>query len=161
MAANISAVDPAFEAILDDAEHQLMAAGLRLTAKRRQVLSGLLHSPTALSAYELVDFCHQLFGVVIPVMSVYRILNFLEAERLVHRLNLANKYVACAHISCEHSHGAQQFLICGKCSKVAEISLAPGMVAEVRSAVAAKGFTLASTQLELDCICASCAEPAS
>lgn len=137
-----------------------MASGLRLTAKRRQVLSGLLHSPTALSAYELVDFCHQLFGVVIPVMSVYRILNFLEAERFVHRLNLANKYVACAHIRCEHSHGAQQFLICGKCSKVAEISLAPEMVAEVHSAVAAKGFTLASAQLELDCVCESCAEPA-
>lgn len=151
-------LDARLERVLDQAEQQLLAAGRRLTAKRRQVLSGLLHSPKALSAYELVAFCHTLFGATIPVMSVYRILSFLEAERLVHKLHLANKYVACAHISCDHSHGAQQFLICGRCSKVAEISLAPAMIAEVQSAVAQKGFQLASPQLELDCVCSACTE---
>lgn len=153
------AADTSFDAVLAQAEQQLTAAGRRLTPKRRQVLSGLLHAPGALSAYELVDYCQQLFAVTIPVMSVYRILSFLETAGLVHRLNLANKYVACAHISCSHSHGTQQFLICGRCSKVAEISLAAPMVAEVQAAVEKKGFRLASPQLELDCVCLTCADP--
>ena len=52
-----------------------------------------------MSAYELVDYCKETYGVSPPPMSVYRILDFLQQERLVHKLNLANKYIACAHIT--------------------------------------------------------------
>ena len=45
------------KAILEHAEQQCKSHGTRLTTKRKQVLSGLLHAEKALSAYELIDVC--------------------------------------------------------------------------------------------------------
>lgn len=50
------------ESILSYAENNCKAHGARLTNKRKQVLSGLLKSQKAMSAYELVDFCREEFG---------------------------------------------------------------------------------------------------
>lgn len=105
----ISTVDIAeIHEVINQAEQRCTDRGARLTVKRKQVLSGLLYSKTALSAYELVDFCHKEYGYAIPAMSVYRILAFLQNQKLVHKLNLANKYVACAHIACSHDHEVPQ-----------------------------------------------------
>ena len=90
--------------ILNHAEQQCLDNGSRLTEKRKKVLSGLLQSDRALSAYELVDYCNETYNESFAAMSVYRILEFLEQEQLVHKLNLANRYVACVHITCDHQH---------------------------------------------------------
>jgi len=104
--------------ILEFARSQCESRGTRFTEKRRQVLAGLVDSQRALSAYELADYCRDELGYSIQAMSVYRILDFLEEESLVHRLNLAKKYVACSHIACNHEHEVSQFLICKSCFKV-------------------------------------------
>ncbi|MDC9724725.1 MAG: Fur family transcriptional regulator [Gammaproteobacteria bacterium] len=142
--------------ILSHAEQHCKAHGARLTNKRKQVLSGLIRSDKALSAYELIDFCKTVFGETIPAMSVYRILEFLEGERLVHKLKLANKYVACSHITCDHAHGIPQFLICGDCNKVKEISINQSTMNELQQSVEHAGFQLVSPQLEMNCICNDC-----
>ncbi|MCV6606194.1 MAG: transcriptional repressor, partial [Porticoccaceae bacterium] len=97
--------------IIDHAENSCKARGKKLTDKRKYVLFSLLHSNKAMSAYELVDYCKAVLGKTLPPMSVYRILDFLQEEHLVHKLNLANKYIACAHITCNHEHCVSQFLI--------------------------------------------------
>jgi Fur family zinc uptake transcriptional regulator len=89
-------------------------------------------------------------------MSVYRILEFLEENNLIHRLNTTNKYIACSHIICEHSHQAPQFLICKSCSKVEEVSIPKTVVASVGKAAGEAGFRLASKQLEIECYCSDC-----
>lgn len=142
--------------IIQHAEQNCKTHGARLTTKRKQVLTGLIQSKKALSAYELIDFCKEHYGENIPAMSVYRILEFLEEEHLVHKLNLANKYVACAHICCDHAHGVPQFLICRKCSKVKEISIKPSMITELQASVQDAGFKLISPQLEMNCLCEDC-----
>lgn len=144
------------DAIISHAEQHCKAHGARLTAKRKQVLSGLIQSEKALSAYDLIDFCQRTFGKTIPAMSVYRILEFLEEENLVHKLNLANKYVACAHITCDHAHGVPQFLICGDCNKVKEVSINASIITELQKSVEHAGYHLMSTQLEMNCICNDC-----
>lgn len=146
------------DGIIQHAEQHCKAHGTRLTVKRKQVLAGLIQSGKALSAYELIDFCKEQYAESIPAMSVYRILEFLEKELLVHKLNLANKYVACAHISCDHAHGVPQFLICGKCSKVKEINIKPSTVADLQLTVREAGFKLISPQLEMNCLCDDCFE---
>ena len=90
------------------AEAQCMEHGNKLTEKRKTVLLGLLQSERALSAYELADYCRDELGQPMPPMSVYRILEFLESEQLVHKLKLANRFVACVHITCDHSHAVSQ-----------------------------------------------------
>src|SRR5690554_1832859 len=101
--------------ILDHAEAKCRASGVRLTEKRKRILTGLLKSQKAQSAYELINYMQKEFDESPAPTTVYRILEFLKAENLVHKLHLANKYVACSHISCNHAHEVPQFLICDEC----------------------------------------------
>ncbi len=130
--------------------------GLRLTSKREKVLSGLLSSNKALSAYELVDYCKNEFGETIPAMSVYRILDFLQSARMVHKLSLANKYVACSHITCQHNHEDSQFLICIECQRVEEINMGRSTVRKIHEEADKEGFSIVNPQLEINCLCKSC-----
>lgn len=144
------------QAIIEYAEKHCKEHGARLTNKRKQILTGLLQSERALSAYELVEYCKSEFGENLPAMSVYRILDFLQDEQLVHKLNLANKYVACAHITCNHVHEVPQFLICDNCQKVKEISINKSTIDTLKRNVKKAGFHLVSPQLEMNCICEQC-----
>jgi Fur family zinc uptake transcriptional regulator len=145
------------ESTIKHAEQHCALRGTRLTQKRKQVLTGLVKSKKALSAYELIDFCKQEFGESHPAMSVYRILDFLEKELLVHKLNLANKYVACMHISCDHAHAVPQFLICKSCSTVKEITVEESTISDLGDTVKGAGYQLLSPQIELNCLCDNCA----
>jgi Fur family zinc uptake transcriptional regulator len=146
--------------ILDHAEKNCKANGTRLTDKRKQVLTGLLKSQKALSAYELAEVYREEFNETVPPMSVYRILEFLESENLVHKLHLANKYVACPHISCDHAHEVPQFLICENCSNVKEIGIKKTLINTLKRNVEEAGYLLQSPQLELHCLCEDCAHQA-
>jgi len=143
--------------IVSHAEQYCQNNGTRLTQKRKQVLSALVRSAKALSAYDLIASCEQYFGEKIAAMSVYRILDFLVKINLVHKLKLANKYVACSHISCDHAHRVAQFLICGNCHQVKEIHVDNALMAELKNNVECAGFHLVSPQLEMNCICDQCA----
>ena len=143
---------------LQQAESYCKSRGSRLTEKRRQVLTGLLDSKKALSAYELADYCREELGYQLPVMSVYRILEVLGEEDLVHRLSLAKKYVACAHIACKHDHEIPQFLICTNCSGVQEVSIDAKLIQSLNKSVTDAGFHLTSQQLEFDCLCGDCVD---
>ena len=109
-----------------------------------------------MSAYELVDYCKEEYGETLPPMSVYRILDFLQDEHLVHKLNLANKYIACAHITCDHDHCVSQFLICSNCQRVEEITISNSTINTLKRNVENAGFHLISPQLEMDCLCKNC-----
>ena len=145
------------EHIISHAEQYCKNNGTRLTLKRKQVLSALVCSTKALSAYDLIDLCEQSYGEKIAAMSVYRILDFLVQINLVHKLKLANKYVACSHISCDHAHRVAQFLICDACYQVKEIQVNSTLMAELKNNVEYAGFQLVSPQLEINCICDQCA----
>lgn len=143
--------------VIDHAEQHCKSNGSRLTLKRKRVLAGLLQSEEkALSAYELIEICKDLYGEALPAMSMYRILEFLENEKLIHKLKLANKYVACAHITCDHAHAVPQFLICGACQKVKEVSIPKPTIKQLEKNIEQAGFQLVSPQLEMNCICSDC-----
>ena len=130
--------------------------GVRLTERRKQVLRELLQSEKALSAYELIDDCNRNGGKNISAMSIYRVLEYLESQRLIHKLNLTNKYVACSHIVCEHGHDTSQFLICSGCSKVEEVNVSTSTISALEASVEAVGFSLVSPHLEVQCLCGPC-----
>ena len=142
------------------AEENCRSHGVRLTEKRKHILQLLLQSDTPLSAYELATRYHDAFNEPIPAMSVYRMLQFLEAETLAHKLNSANKYVACAHITCDHVHEVPQFLICDRCQKVKEVGISHAIINALESNVRNAGYVLTQPQIELPCLCANCASAA-
>ena len=144
------------ESALSHADQNCLNSGKRLTAKRRQVLSVLLALNKAASAYDIMDRYEQNFGVALPAMSIYRILDFLEEVHLVHKLRLANKYVACSHINCSATHEASQFFICSHCGKVKEIEINAATFEELKRNSIDAGFDIERPQLEINCICTQC-----
>jgi len=145
-----------YQYVIDRAEQLCRQNGTRFTVKRKRVLMSLLKSEKALSAYELIDLYTVEFGESMPAMSIYRILDFLEQEQFVHKLNLANKYVACSHITCDHAHDVPQFVICGSCQKVKEIRIKKITLDQLTKNISQAGFQLVSPQLEMNCICEAC-----
>ncbi len=138
--------------IIEQCKHQ----GIKVTPKRQNVLSMMLGAKKPLSAYEIADLYKDEIGETIPVMSVYRMLDFFESEKLVHKLNLTNKYVACSHISCSHPHKISQFLICYKCQAVKEIMVDASVMNVIASSVSESGYQLIAPQFELRCLCNEC-----
>lgn len=132
------------------------ASGGNLTEKRRHVLAILLSDGFPRSAYEIADAYAQQWGQSMPANSVYRILDFLASENLVHKLSSSNKYIACSHITCEHSHQVPQFLICRECHRVREVGIDKKIVEALRASCQQAGFSLVSPQLELQCVCDEC-----
>ncbi len=145
---------------LQHAEASCDAHGARLTTKRKRVLACLLETQRAQSAYELIDSVKSTFGDSMQPTTMYRILEFLESEHLVHKLHLANKYVACSHIRCDHGHDVPQFLICSTCDRVDEIRVESALIRKLTESVKGAGYTLMSQQIELHCLCGDCAATA-
>lgn len=142
--------------VLQKAALRCRDQGGKLTEKRERVLAQLVRSTTPLSAYEVADLLNKETEQTMPAMSVYRILDFLVSNQLVHKLSSANKYLACSHIACEHKHEVPQFLICRKCYAVKEIGISQKILEELSASVNKAGYHLQNSQLELDCLCENC-----
>ncbi len=71
--------------ILGKAQDICNHSGGRLTSKRKGILELMLLSNVPLSAYEVTDKYNKSTGSSMAAMSVYRILDFLETEQLVHK----------------------------------------------------------------------------
>ena len=138
------------------AEQKCIQGGIRFTKRRKQVLSVLIEADVALSAYEIAERCNAGSDSNMPAMSVYRILDLFQEQNLIHKLDIANKYVCCAHISCSHEHDNSQFLICGSCRHVEEISRSADAVQALQAAASAAGFDAISPQLEITGRCSRC-----
>lgn len=147
------------EQSLKIAEQYCKDNGERFTKNRQLILQALLETDKAISAYELVEYCKQHFSKVIPVMSVYRILDFFKTHGFAHRLDLANKYVACPQGVCEHKDTLSQFLICDQCQRVEEIHIDQSAINNLQQAIQKTGFHLTTPQLEVNGICDKCYTP--
>lgn len=129
--------------------------GLRLTPLRRNVMRILAESHVPLGAYEIVERLAR-EGESVPPMSVYRVLDFLVAERLAHRIESRNAFLACAH-----AHDAADevvvFLICEQCGLTKEVS-SHAVGRDLAWAARASGFTPRQRVLEIAGRCARCRE---
>jgi Fur family zinc uptake transcriptional regulator len=144
------------EEIIKKSQEACALAGAKLTSKRKNVLIVLLASTTPLSAYEIVERYKAQFQESLPVMSVYRMLDFLIQEKLVHKLETASQYMSCAHIACDHQHETPQFLICDRCGNVKEVGIKKRIMDELERSIRSTGFALAHRQLELHGVCRHC-----
>ena len=139
--------------VLKHAEALCLERGVRLTEQRRAVLRLLCQSGKPLGAYELLDRMRTTLKNPAPPV-VYRALDFLLEQGLVHKLESLHAYVGCTHP--EHPH-ASQFLICGDCGEVAEVE-DPSIANSLQAAGRAVGFHTKRPVVELLGTCAQCAE---
>ncbi len=124
----------------------------RLTPMRRQVLEALLASHAPLGAYELIERLGEEGNRPAPI-TIYRALDFLREQGLVHRIESRNAFIACVH---NHDSGDPVvFLICERCGAVGEAASA-AVAATIKSASRAAGFTPKTPVIEISGICAHC-----
>jgi Fur family zinc uptake transcriptional regulator len=136
------------------AEAQCLEHGRRLTPIRRQVLGVLLGSHKPLGAYEIMELLAPQGPRPAPI-TVYRALEFLRDNGLVHRIESRNAFVACVH-----NHAGSDpviFLICERCGAVGEA--AGGAAAEaLKASCRAAGFAPKSPVIEITGVCSHCRE---
>jgi Fur family transcriptional regulator, zinc uptake regulator len=128
----------------------------KLTPIRRQVLQALLSSHRPLGAYEVIDELARGMPRPAPI-TVYRALDFLMINGLVHRIQSRNAYLACAHD--QDSAALVAFLICDRCGSVGEIPAAP-IANDLAAAARASGFAPKLAVVEITGTCAHCQQAA-
>lgn len=137
--------------VLELAEALCHERGVRLTDQRKAVLRLLCVSDKPLSAYELLERMRGVVKNPTPP-TVYRVLDFLLEQGLVHKLESLHAYIGCTHP--DHPH-VSQFLICDNCGEVAEIA-DPSMTKILKAAGKAIGFRTKRPVVELLGTCAQC-----
>lgn len=124
-----------------------------LTKNQEMVLGTLNHAKVPMSAYAILDELRN-EGLRAPP-QVYRALEKLIADGLVHRLESLNAFVACSHEDC-HNTGLIAFAICEQCGQVSEFSDAE-VSNRLTQWIAAHHFSNTRTTIEIRGDCGSCA----
>ena len=136
---------------LNQAERYCKRRGVRLTKLRHRVLELIWASHQPVGAYDLLQQL-TLEGHKAAPPTVYRSLDFLLDNRLIHRINSLNAFVGCDHPGLEH--GAQ-FFICSNCGQAAELE-----DSKIESAITSHarhiGFSVERRSIEISGICANC-----
>ena len=109
----------------------------------------------SLKAYELLDAMRAVHPGAAPP-TVYRALDFLMEEGLIHRLDAVNAWSAC------HDAGGAPhdlLVVCTGCGAVAEVS-DPAMSRQLAERVAQTGYALATHETEIRALCPQCQQEA-
>jgi Fur family zinc uptake transcriptional regulator len=128
------------------------ARGERLTELRRRVLELVWQSHAPIGAYQVLDCLSGERGRVAPP-TVYRALEFLTRQGLVHRIDSLNAYVGCSAPSAAHQ---AYFLICRRCGDAAEFHDSD-LTAALARCVDRASFHADAATVELAGLCARCA----
>ncbi len=143
------------DACVDDAMAQAealcRARGARLTPVRRRVLELVWNGHNPRGAYDILNDLATDGRRPAP-LTVYRALEFLVEQGLVHRLESLNAFIGCPHPGGRH---ASQFLVCERCGTATEIS-DPAVTAAISRSAEALGFQVDRPMVEVTGICPKC-----
>ena len=128
--------------------------GVRLTALRRRVLELIWRGHQPRGAYDLLEELHREGRRAAPP-TVYRALEFLRANGLIHRIESLNAFIGCVAPDEPHSG---HFMICNGCGGAAEVNDRAISYAVARSA-AHSGFVIEQQTIELRGLCPACQTP--
>ena len=124
--------------------------GARLTPQRQRVLEIVWQTHKPVGAYDILHQLRKEMRAEPP--TVYRALEFLRRQGLIHRLVSLNAFVGCS--TPDIPHGAF-FLICQRCKAMQplrEESIAPA----IRQQADRQGFAVGQEIVEILGTCAGC-----
>ena len=130
---------------------------LNLTASRRAVLEIVMGSEKPMKAYDILSDLQKVITHAKPP-TVYRALDYLVKNHLLHRINEQNAYVFCQqHDKCFHDHPSRYNIIftCQSCGAIHEKSdnVLTAVVSELAQAF---GFKADSKMIECPGVCSQC-----
>jgi len=136
---------------LADARQICQQANARLTPIRERVLELIWQSHKPLGAYDILAKLSADGHNAAPP-TVYRALDFLQQQGLVHRIASLNAFIGCPHAGKRHTG---LFLICRQCRNVLELT-SPEVTEAVARSSDAEGFTPETTVIEVAGLCPAC-----
>ena len=101
--------------LIKKAENFCLSNKLRLTTIRKRVLEIILESNKPSKAYDILKKIKGIGSEKPP--TVYRALDFLLENGLIHKLNSNQSYISCQH---PNEHSECFFLFCKVCKNISE-----------------------------------------
>jgi len=136
---------------LDQAAELCRTRGQSLTPLRRRVLEIVLQAGRPLGAYDVLEILAEERGRVAPP-TVYRSLDFLQDQGLVHKVLSVNGFVACTQAARPH---AAELFICQRCGTAVEVAR-KAADPRLEETAAELDFAIESVVLEVRGCCADC-----
>lgn len=139
---------------LNRAEQLCHQRGARFTPIRRKVLELIWARHESIKAYDLLEVLKDFDSSAKPA-TVYRALDFLMEQGLIHRVETLNAFIGCRQPEVRHD---RLFLICLHCQNVEERT-APGIVQAVAEELNAAMFKAKVQTFEILGSCRDCKSP--
>ena len=136
---------------LREAQRICVEKGRKLTPLRRRVLELIWRGHAPVTAYGLLDLLVR-EGHRARAPTVYRSLDFLLENGLVHRVESMNAYIGCNQPRNRHRTG---FFICERCGDTAELA-DPSLERSIDRRAGRLGFTVRASVIEISGVCANC-----
>lgn len=136
---------------LKRAEEVCAYRGARLTSLRKDVLEQVWNSHNPIGAYDILSRIQRKGKTPAPII-VYRSLDFLIKQGLIHRLATLNAYIGCGSTDTPHD---AQFLICNACGVVAELN-EPSIGQAIGQGASRSDFFVNTSVVEIRGLCPEC-----
>ena len=138
---------------LEAARNLCLSRGVRLTDLRLQVLELIWQNHKPLGAYTLMEMLAKANTRRVAPPTVYRALDFLLEQGLIHRINVLNAFIGCPSPGTKHQ---SHFLICRACGVAIELDK-PTLSQQILQVVKEAVVTVETQALEVSGRCANCA----
>lgn len=136
---------------MQEIEELFAKNSLILTPLRQKILEIIFRDHGAIKAYDILDELRK-EGFSDKPPTVYRVLDFLLQNQIVHKLSSINSYIICSHLT---KHKDCYFLICNKCETVVECC--NKYLSKIIDKTANDNkFNVEKTIVEISGICKSC-----
>jgi Fur family zinc uptake transcriptional regulator len=145
---------------LTQAQAKLRSVGGRITESRIEALSLIYKSKKPISALELIDLINNTANTSSPKkkidrVTIFRMLNDFVELGLIHKVEDASAYIACAHFACSHHFHA--VLKCNLCGAYQEVELPDKLFKDSKKFCSDQfNFELSDKHIMLDGVCGKC-----
>jgi Fur family zinc uptake transcriptional regulator len=126
--------------------------GAKMTPLRRRVLELVWDSHAPIGAYAIMDLLRAADDRAAAPPTVYRALDFLLGQGLVHKIESLNAFVGCDRPEERH---VSQFLICTGCKTAIELN-DPAILKAVEASAQESGFSFNRLTVEAQGLCPAC-----
>ncbi len=137
--------------VIKKAKEFCNAGSLNLTPIRKKVLEIIASNHKPAKAYDILAKLKE-EGFSDKPPTVYRALDFLIENKMVHKLNTINAYVACFNNETEE---VSCFLICTKCKDIEELQ-DEGIINAIANIGKSKNINIKNINLEIEFRCEKC-----
>ncbi|WP_119344244.1 Fur family transcriptional regulator [Facilibium subflavum] len=135
---------------LNDIKAYCLRHQIRLTPLRLKVIAALITQNQPISAYDLLAILKK-DKPEIKIMSVYRVLDFLQSHHIAHKIDATHTYSLCCHPSDQLC----QLFICQSCGRKFETH-AQSVYESISKLADDKKFIIKQSKIELIGLCHLC-----